>query len=64
MTEIQQIVVNARIGMGYKVLGYTQSHSTASRCAVLQKGRHLMSINCLGYDEHIPGVTYNLFEEE
>lgn len=64
MTEVQQAVVNARLKMGYELFGFTPSISTTPRCAVLNKGKHMMVINCLGYDERVQGVMYKLYEAE
>ena len=60
MTHEQQIVVNARLAYGYELLGYSNAISTTGIVVVLEKGRHTLAINCLGYDEHYQGKTYKL----
>lgn len=60
MANEQEAVINYRLGCGYKVLGEVSSSNPNIKgvCVVIQKGRHIMSINCLGYDEHYNGKTY------
>ena len=52
MTEIQNVVVEARKSVGYVVLGKYNSLSTCGITVGIMKGKHRMQINCLGYDEY------------
>jgi hypothetical protein len=62
MTHEQSVVVEARKSMGYSLLGKSTSLYTSGHVYVMTKGKHTMAINCLGYDEHTQGVTWNVHE--
>ncbi len=46
-TKEQEIVVKARIEMGY------EAHELSNGDWLVYKGRHTMQINCLGYDCYV-----------
>jgi hypothetical protein len=48
LTNEQQVVVEARIKMGYS------SNEQSNGNILLYKGKHTMIINCLGYDVYLP----------
>lgn len=58
----QSVVVNARVGMGYEIIGSTTSLLNGGKAIVIQKGRHFMVVNSLGYDEHVQGKTWRIEE--
>ena len=60
ITEVQKVVVEKRIKDGYELLGKTVSTTNGLASFVLNKGRHLVVINSLGYDEHFHGKTWNV----
>lgn len=60
MTDIQSVVIQAKIKDGYELLGYSESSLNGLVAAMLVKGRSTLVINTLGYDEHIKGKTWNL----
>lgn len=62
MTNIQSVCVLNRVKNGYTLLGEVCSTSTDTKAILIIKGIHTMAINCLGYDEHINGRTYNVTE--
>lgn len=49
LTKEQKIVVEARIGDGYEIIGEKPNGNI-----MVVKGRHTMEINCLGYDCYVP----------
>ncbi len=51
-TKTQEVVINARMGDGYKCLGVVSSLVNGLDAFVLVKGKHTLVINSLGYDEH------------
>ena len=59
MTNVQKVVINARLNNGYKLLGMAQSLARG-QVAIITKGRHTMAINQDGYDEHFIGRVYQL----
>lgn len=60
LTKEQEVVVNARMGQGYELLGITVSNTNGLDSFVISKGEHIMVINSLGYDEHYQGKTWKL----
>ena len=60
MTNVQKTVVENRLSNGYTILGESNSLSTQGRVVIINKGKHTMAINCLGYDEHTTGRTWSL----
>lgn len=58
----QQSVVNAKVTLGYEFIGYTKSLVNGLDCSVLSKGKHLVVVNTLGYDEHYQGKTWRIYE--
>jgi len=60
ITEVQKLVVEKRIKDGYELLGKTVSTINSLTSFVLNKGKHLVVINSLGYDEHFHGKTWNV----
>lgn len=58
VSKTQEIVVTSRLNSGYNYIFGVHSKLNDLGCILLQKGRHIMSINSLGYDEHIVGATY------
>lgn len=57
-TKEQQTVVESRIISGYQVIGKSVSLLNGLASFVLVKGKHTISVNSLGYDEHTPNRTY------
>lgn len=57
-SSIQETVVRSRLNSGYQYIFGVYSKLNDLGCILLQKGRHTMSINSLGYDEHVIGTTY------
>lgn len=64
MTEVQKIVVDARIKEGYTLLGQVTSLTNNLPAFMLCKGKHMLVINSLGYDEHFQGKTWKLIERK
>lgn len=60
ITEAQKVVVEQRISNGYELFGTTTSLTNGLASFVLNKGKHLIVINSLGYDEHIQGKTWKI----
>lgn len=60
LTKEQEVVVNARMEQGYELFGITVSNTNGLDSFVISKGKHLMVINSLGYDEHCQGKTWKL----
>lgn len=60
MTTEQDCVVKARLKDGYEIVGKSTSETVTSDVILLQKGKHTLAINTLGYDEHYFGKTWNL----
>jgi hypothetical protein len=60
----KESVLTARLADGYALLGYSASTSVSGNVAVIVKNTHTMAINCLGYDEHTHGKTYDLRGEQ
>ncbi len=60
LTNEQKVVVEYRISKGYELLGKTKSTLNGLDAFVVNKGRHLMVINSLGYDEHCQGMTWKI----
>lgn len=59
MTEIQSIVVDARLKDGYTFIGEFPSMSRVKGNDIgLVKGRHRIHINALGYDTYLPNIIY------
>ena len=56
----QQVVVDRKIKDGYDYLGVTQSTLNGLSAFVLSKGKSLLVINTLGYNEHYIGKTWNI----
>lgn len=63
ITDIQKVVVERRLTMGYELLGITTAQLNGLSAFVMQKGRHMMCINSLGYCEHYNGRTYSNLQE-
>lgn len=55
MTVEQLCVVQARIKSGYENVGLTKSTLNGLLATVVCKGKHVMVINSLGYDEYSGG---------
>lgn len=62
ITNEQKSVVEYRINQGYKLFGKTVSMLNGLDAYVVNKGKHLMVINSLGYDEHYQGKTWRIYE--
>ncbi len=62
MTKEQKSVIWYRIRSGYELLGKTVSLTNGLDAFVVVKGKHLMVINSLGYDEHYLGKTWRIYE--
>jgi len=60
MTEIQKVVIDARLIIGYSILGETLSILNGLPAYLIVKGKHTLVINSLGYDEHLPGMSWKL----
>lgn len=59
-TEVQKIVVESRLDNGYTLIG--KVGGSLGVVFVLTKGKHIIAINHLGYDEHTNGKNYKLFD--
>lgn len=59
-TDQQRIVVESRMKQGYVLVGKTASLVNGLTCYIVTKGKHIMVINSLGYDEHVFGITWNI----
>jgi hypothetical protein len=55
MTDEQLVVIETRLKFGYVNVGRTRSVINGLMAIVVQKGRHVMVINSLGYDEYSGG---------
>lgn len=62
LTEEQKAVVENRLSQGYDLFGKTKSLLNSLDAYVVNKGKHLMVINSLGYDEHTQGKTWRIYE--
>jgi hypothetical protein len=62
ITDEQKSVVEYRLSQGYELFGKTKSLLNGLDAYVVNKGRHLMVINSLGYDEHTQGKTWRIYE--
>ena len=62
ITNEQKSVVEYRISQGYELFGKTVSMLNGLDAYVVNKGKHLMVINSLGYDEHYQGKTWRIYE--
>ena len=62
VTYEQKVVVEYRISQGYELFGKTVSMLNGLDAYVVNKGKHLMVINSLGYDEHYKGKTWRIYE--
>lgn len=62
LTEEQKAVVENRLSQGYELFGKTKSITNGLDSYVVNKGKHLMVINSLGYDEHYQGKTWRIYE--
>lgn len=60
ITLEQQVVVESKMKNGYELFGTTKSLLNGMPAFVLNKGKHLVVINSLGYDEHFLGKTWKL----
>jgi len=60
MTKEQECVVKARTKDGYEILGKAVSTCVSSSVIILQKGKHTLAVNALGYDEHYFGKTWRI----
>jgi hypothetical protein len=63
MTNEQTVVVESRIARGYQNVGKSNSLLNGLPVYLLQKGKHFMAINTLGYDEHLVGLTWKVVNE-
>lgn len=61
-TKEQSCVVEARVKQGYEFFGKTKSTLNGLDAYILKKGKHLIVINSLGYDEHYQGKTWRIYE--
>jgi hypothetical protein len=59
----QSVVVESRIAAGYVLLGTAKSTAAKGNVFLLQKSKHFLAINVLGYDEHFVGKTWSTFEK-
>jgi len=62
VTHEQKAVVEYRLSQGYELFGKTKSLLNGLDAYVVNKGKHLMVINSLGYDEHFQGKTWRIYE--
>lgn len=62
ITEEQKSSVEYRVSQGYELFGRTKSLINDLDAYVVNKGKHLMVINSLGYDEHTQGKTWRIYE--
>ena len=62
ITNEQKAVVEYRLNNGYELFGKTTSMLNGLDAYVVNKGKHLMVINSLGYDEHYQGKTWRIYE--
>lgn len=62
LTKEQEAVVEYRLNQGYELFGKTSSTLNGLDAYVINKGKHLMVINSLGYDEHYQGKTWRIYE--
>lgn len=60
VTVEQKVVVNHKLKQGYELFGTTNAMLNGMTAFVLNKGRHLIVVNSLGYDEHFAGKTWNI----
>lgn len=60
LTNEQKAVVEYRVKQGYELFGKTTSMVNGLDAFVVNKGKHLMAINSLGYDEHYQGKTWRI----
>lgn len=59
LTQVQQVVVDAKTKDGYVVIGVFQNLCGLAGVDVgLSKGKHRIHINCLGYDSYVSGLVY------
>jgi 1,4-dihydroxy-2-naphthoate octaprenyltransferase len=59
LTQVQQVVVDAKMKEGYIVIGLFHNLSGLAGVDVgLVKGKHRIHINCLGYDSYVSGLVY------
>lgn len=59
-TKEQEAVVNCKLNQGYSILGTTVSLTNGLSSVALVKGKHMLVVNSLGYDEHFQGKTWNI----
>lgn len=59
--DVQKVVVDVRTKEGYEQLGFVQSTTCGGKSVLLVKGKHILVINALGFDEHTFGRTYKIF---
>lgn len=57
MTKEQRVVVEHRIKDGYELLGTKPSLLNGLDSYCLVKGKHVILVNSLGYDEYVPHHT-------
>lgn len=55
LTVTQKCVVDYRVKNGYECLGMARSRLNDLMAVVLVKGKHVMVVNSLGYDEYTGG---------
>ena len=62
LTNEQKAVVEYRIKQGYVLFGKTVSIVNGLDAFIVSKGKHLMVVNSLGYDENYQGKTWRIYE--